>query len=235
VSTSTVALVHSPLTSATAWGEVPTLLRDAGVDVIVPEVFDDDEPPFATRFVARVALQLAGHGTGAVTLVGHGDAGPLLPQIAVARRAAGHPVTGYVFVDAALPRTAQVRTRLDLLRLHDAAAATGLRSRLESDERWPDWSERELADTLPDVSDRAMLLAGLRPRRLDYFTEPLPLADDWPDARCAYLRLSHSHAVTEATARHRGWAVASLPLHHFAMLTNGDEVAAALLGLLRDV
>ena len=49
----------------------------------------------------------------------------------------------------------------------------------------------------------------------------------------AYLQLSTAYDQPATTARHRGWAVASLGLHHFAALTHPETVAEALDQLLR--
>ncbi len=230
---SPVVLIHSSLTSAAAWGDVPDLLRDAGLMVVVPEVLDDDSPSYSAHFVARVALQLAETCANQhVVLVGHGDAGPLLAQIGFARAAVGAPVGGYVFVDSDLPRGERTSSRLDLLRLRDPTAATELEAQLNEGERVPDWRESELAATLPSLQQRAVLLAGLRPRDRDYYTEPLPLAEDWPDARCSYLRLSPAYAMPAATARQRGWDVSEQSLHHFAALSHPRVVADTLRELI---
>jgi len=101
----TLVLLHSPLTTASAWGSLPEAL--GAYDVAVPEVTDDDRPPYAGRYVARAALEIAAAGvTPPVVLVAHGDAGPLLPSIGAAQRAAHRLVGAYVFVDAELPRAA---------------------------------------------------------------------------------------------------------------------------------
>jgi hypothetical protein len=98
----TLVLLHSPLTTASAWGSLPGELE--GFDVVVPEVTDDDRPPYAGRYVARAALQITAAGAvPPVVLVAHGGAGPLLPPIGAAQRAAHRLVGGYVFVDAVLP------------------------------------------------------------------------------------------------------------------------------------
>jgi hypothetical protein len=98
----TLVLLHSPLTTASAWGSLPAAL--GAYDVVVPEVTDDDRPPYAARYVARAALRIAAAGVRTpVVLVAHGDAGPLLPPIGAAQRAAHRLVGGYVFLDARLP------------------------------------------------------------------------------------------------------------------------------------
>jgi len=228
-----VALIHSPFTSAGVWGTVPEALRATGVQVTVPEVLDDDEPPYASRFVARVAQQLQLDAPGAhVVLVGHGGAGPLLPQIAFARNASGSPVAGYVFVDAMLPRTLKTATRLDLVGADDPVAAAELGQRLAAGDRFPEWTDGELAVTVSDPTDRAVLLAGLRPRSIDFFIEPLPVPEDWPDAPCSYLQLSDSYASAARTAQLRGWTVCQEDAHHFWAMTHSEDFAAQLLTLL---
>jgi hypothetical protein len=98
----TLILLHSPLTTASAWGSLPAEL--GAYDVMVPEITDDDRPPYGSRYVARAALEImAGGARPPVVLVAHGGAGPLLPPIGAAQRAAHRRVGAYVFLDALLP------------------------------------------------------------------------------------------------------------------------------------
>ncbi len=98
----TLVLLHSPLTTASAWGGLREAL--SAYDVVTPEVADDDRPPYAGRYVARAALEIMAAGVKPpVVLVAHGDAGRLLPPIGAAQRAAHRLVGAYVFVDATLP------------------------------------------------------------------------------------------------------------------------------------
>lgn len=234
--TSTVVLLHSPLTTVTAWGALPDRLRRLGHDVVTPDVDEDGEPPYAARYVASVAhtLQRA-VGGGRCVLVGHSGAGPLLPQVGFARHSAQAPVDGYVFLDAMLPRVPRGTTRLQLLHIEDDAYAHQLEEHLRSGGRFPDWDDDQLAESVPDPTARGAVMASLRPRGLDFFTEPLPAAEDWPDAPVAYLQLSAAYDQPATTARHRGWAVSALELHHFAALTDPDRVAAALSRALTDL
>ena len=106
----TLVLLHSPLTTASAWGALPGAL--GAYQVVVPEVTDDDRPPYGPRYVARAALEITAAAVRPpVVLVAHGDAGPLLPAIGAAQRAAHRLVGGYVFLDAALPGPAAERRR----------------------------------------------------------------------------------------------------------------------------
>jgi hypothetical protein len=98
----TLILLHSPLTTASVWEPLRGAL--GAYDVVVPEVTDDDRPPYAGRYVARAALEITAAGVRPpLVLAGHGAAGPLLPLIGAAQRAAHRLVGAYVFVDATLP------------------------------------------------------------------------------------------------------------------------------------
>ncbi|MCW2901306.1 MAG: hypothetical protein JWO67_3571 [Streptosporangiaceae bacterium] len=100
----TLVLLHSPFASAAAWGSLPDLLRSSGKKVLVPQIEGGDRPPYAGRYVAQAALQIAECAPAhPLVLVAHGAAGPLLPAIAAAQRAAHRRVAGYLFIDAELP------------------------------------------------------------------------------------------------------------------------------------
>ncbi len=228
-----IALIHSPLTSAAAWGTMPDALRTRGWHVTVTEVHDDEEPPYTSRFVARTAQQLhLAEPDAHLWLIGHDAAGPLLPQIAFARHSAGAPVRGYVFIDAMLPRTLRTNTLLDVMETQDPVASAHLAQLLSDGGRYPDWADRDLIATVPNVTDRAVLLSSLRPRGLDFFTEALPLPEDWPDAPCHYLRLSDAFDPEARTAELRGWPVARVDAHHFWPLTDPEPSADAIAELL---
>ncbi len=167
-----------------------------------------------------------------LVLVGHGGAGPLLPQIAFGRQSSGAPVDGYVFVDAQLPRTMKSATRLDLLEADDPVSCATLSQQLADGARVPSWTDADLHDELPDPADRALLLAGLRPRGMDFFTEPLPVPEDWPDAPCAYVQLSDAYAGAARTAELRGWVVHRLDAHHLWAMSQSGQFADVLVHAL---
>lgn len=234
----TVVLAHSPLVGAAAWGRLPAALESRdGVDrVVVVDVRDDDEPPYAGRYVARAALQVCDAvGDAPALLVGHSGAGYLLPLLGAARRAARASVAGYVFLDAGLPPS-RPTSRLDLLRGEDPSHAEELAPHLAAGGLFPDWSDDDLRRLVPDAEARAALVRSLRPHGQDFFTEPLPVAPDWPDAPCGYLRLSPAYDSSARLARSRGWAVvagpADRPGGHFAFLADPDTVADDVRELL---
>jgi len=229
-----LVLAHSPLTGPAAWGRLPEVLRERGHDVTVVSVTDDTDAPYAGRYVARAALQVAELApSGPVHLVGHSGAGYLLPQIGAARRAARRPVAGYVFLDAGVPHGRNA-TRSSLLRAEDPEFADGLETLLAAGGSYPTWTEEDLRELVPDDVVRAALVASLRPRRADFFTEPLPFPGDWPDAPCGVVALSPAYARVVRVARARGWPVVEreLPGGHFAACTDPAGVADALQALL---
>jgi hypothetical protein len=230
-------LCPSPFTRAVAWGGLPDALRAGGHDVAVADPTSDRTPPYAERWVAACAQTADALPSGPVTLVAHSGAGPLLPRLGAAIQAAGLAVTAYVFLDASLPRE-RPGTRLELLAAEDPDFTAELRAHLEAGGTFPEWTDADLAEDVPDPLRRATLLAGLRPRGLDFFDEPLPAPGDgepggWPDAPCGYLQTSDSYASPVRTARARAWPVIEHLGHgHFAPMTDPVGTAAALDELL---
>jgi hypothetical protein len=225
-----LVLLHSPLVGPASWGGLPAALQDAGRQVVVVDVRDDDQPPYAARYVARAALQITAAGPASVVLVAHSGAGALAPAVAGAQRAAHRPVRGYVFLDAVLPRS-MPGSRLDLLRAEDPHDAGELEEHLVAGGRFPEWSADDLAEDVADPQRRAALVAELRPRGLGFFAEPLPLPSDWPDAPCGYLRTSASYDAYARAAARRGWDVRSRDGGHFAGCDDAAGLAADLLDL----
>ncbi len=177
-----------------------------------------DRKPYAVAWLAAAARELLAAPALAASpllLVAHGTAGPLLPALARAQRAAGRRVGGYVFADATLPRAGSP-SHLDLLRAADGEQADAVHAALHDDgdgARWPP--------------------GAAHPGDHDFWTERLPPAPDWPDAPCGYL---HTGAAAPGigpadfwarSAAARGW-----PAHTVA---DGEDVADALAGLIADL
>jgi len=230
----TLVLAHSPLTGPAAWGELPDVLGQHGHVAVVLDVREDTTPPFAVRYVAEAAAQIAAAGPSPpLHLVAHSGAGYLLPQLGFTQRAARRAVRGYVFLDAGIPAPRPV-TRLDLLATEDAVMARQLEALLASGRRFPSWSGDDLRELIPDDELRAEVASTLRPRRRDFFTEVLPFPSelDWPDAPCGLLQTSPAYAGPARSARARGWPVLERDGGHFASCADPEGVARDLLSLI---
>ena len=228
-------LAHSPLTGPAAWGYLPDVLRDQGHGVLVLDIGDDDAPPYAVRYVAAAAGQIAAADPPApLVLVAHSGAGYLLPQLGFTQRAARRAVRGYLFLDAGIPAP-RPSTRLGLLAAEDPSMADELEVQLSAGALFPTWSDDDLRTLIPDDSARAALVASLRPRGLTFFTEvlPFPTGDvQWPDAPCGLLQTSAGYAATARSARSRGWPVLEREAGHFAACADPHGVAGDLLALV---
>jgi hypothetical protein len=105
-------LAHSPLTGSAAWGKLPTLLREQAHKVVVINVQDDDEPPFAERYLMRARIQIGTARAGPSYDLGRSQRrGPAAPADhdtpAQSSRAWEAPAEvarpgGYVFLDAGI-------------------------------------------------------------------------------------------------------------------------------------
>jgi hypothetical protein len=222
--------VHSPLVGPLTWSLVAEELRRRGVAALTPALVSPREGsrrPFWQRHARAAAKALRASPPGAVVLAGHSGAGPLLPAI---RQEAGRPVAVYLFVDAGLPVDGQSR-------LEEVPFGAYLRALYARGERFPNWTDADLAALVPDPALRARLRVELRPQPWAFWQEPIPVFAGWLDAPCAYLRFApnpaYDAAAAAAAARARGWPCAELSGGHFHMLVDPVTVAEALIDLAR--
>ncbi|MEQ8859596.1 MAG: hypothetical protein RIC56_13200 [Pseudomonadales bacterium] len=218
-------LVHSPLTGPSFWSGVRDALWARGRPTYLGRLPPAERihPPYWLTHAAGIAAGLPEDDE--VVLVAHSGAGPLLPAIGrLARnRSPGARVTGYLFVDCDLPRDGC--SRLDLF--DDAAAAVALRER--SVRGWmPTWTGEQLRALIADQDSRERFVAELPRTPLALYDEPIAVPDDWPDAACAYLRLSEHYPGALAQARRRAWPLRELAGHHLLPLCEPDRVAGAI-------
>lgn len=218
----TYVLVHSPLVGPLTWSRVADEMRPRGLNVLVPALVDSNLPkgPFWRQHADSIRTALADVPKETpVVLVAHSGAGPLLPAI---RHSIPHLVGAYVFVDAGIPRHGA--TRLDLMKDEDPEWAADFRKELERGGLFPTWSSDDLREILPDESLRRQMVAELRPRRLDFFTEPIPVFTGWPDAPCVYIQFSPAYERPAAQARREGWITEEIWAGHFHMLVDPGMV-----------
>jgi len=155
----------------------------------------------------------------------HSGAGGFAPSIA----AASQRLAGLFFVDAVLPATGRSW-------LQTAPAALSARlARLATDgllAPWNRWFEPDpTLRLLPDPASREAFVRDL-PRVPFAFLEAVcPDHRQWARLPAAYLRLSEAYEAEATQAELRGWPVRRTRLHHLAMASDPDKVAAFLKDL----
>jgi len=184
---------------------------------------DNIDEPLWQQHIRAASVSIAGLAAGTqFILVGHSGAGPLLPAI---REFVGRPVAGYIFVDAGLPENGGSQI--------DGPFGPQLRAIYSSGGRYPNWSDDDLREAVPDEGMRRWLLQQVRPQPLRFWKEVIPVKDGWPDAPCAYLRfsLNQAYEAPASEAQRLGWAYAELPGDHFHLLVEPNAVADELIAL----
>jgi hypothetical protein len=220
-------LIHSPLVGPLTWSLVADQLRQRGLDVLIPSLKDspDSKEPYWQQHSESVSLALAHLPVGTpLILVAHSGAGSLLPVI---RERLLNPVDAYAFVDAGLPQNGA--TRLDMIRWENMEWATQFQELLAAGGRFPNWSFAQLRGAIPDETMRLRLMEQMRPRGLDFFTEPIPVPEGWPDAPCVYIQFSGSYDQPARQARQAGWITEKLEAGHFHMLVDPEAVTHKIL------
>lgn len=215
-------LIHSPLVGGLTWSLVADQMHARGLNVVVPVLNDapDSREPYWNQHAQSISKALIKIPTEtSLIFVAHSGAGPLLP---VVRQSLSNPIQAYVFVDAGIPRNGA--TRLDLMKQEDPEWADQFQEELERGERFPTWSSNDLREIVPDDNLREQLVAELRPRGLDFFTEPIPVFDGWPDADCVYIQFSAPYEKPADQARVAGWRTSVLEGGHFHMLVDSKAV-----------
>lgn len=141
-------LLHSPSVGPSTWRPVAEHLTAEGYQVRVPSLLHigAGARPFWPRVVSAVRDDLRQvPADRPVTLVAHSDAGLFLPTV---RSALDHPVTGSIFVDAALPARTEPAAHPPALLLraarpgsavqpsHDQSATSGRSAPCSWIQRW---------------------------------------------------------------------------------------------------
>ena len=230
---SVYVLIHSPLVGPLTWSLVATEMRQRGLHVLVPVLKDssDSREPFWKQHAESVSWALAEvPNDSSLTLVAHSGAGPLLP--AIGQRLL-HPVSAYVFVDAGIPRDGA--SRLDLMKSEDPEWAAQFQEYLERGGQFPNWSNDDLMEVIPEKDVRDQMIAEFQPRALDFFIETLPVFDGWPDAPCAYIQCSARYEGQAAQAQQAGWHVYKLEAGHFHMLVEHKAVTDMIIKAVNEL
>ena len=226
-------LIHSPLVGGLTWTLVAEQMRQRGQSVLVPILSDStkSKDPYWKQHAESVAQALTNLPQNtSVILVAHSGAGPLLP---VVRDHIPNRIHAYVFVDAGIPSDGA--TRLDLMRSEDPEWAKQFEESLQKGEQFPTWSSADLREIVPDENLRQKLVAELHPRGLDFFTEPMPVFHEWPDAPCIYIQFSVPYERPAAQSRQSGWQVYKMSAGHFHMLVDAKAVTDMIMHAMHAV
>jgi len=218
-------LLHSPLLGPMTWQSVAGELARRGHAVESPAW-----PPLscvAERFYDALTDGMAAAlapSADRLILVAHSGAGALVPALA---DRLGPRAAGVIFADAILPHPGRSWFDTAPPEMRERLRAGALMGELPSWDEW--WPPGALDRLVPDVGLREALVAELEPLPLAYFEEPAPSTP--LAAPGAYLQLSGAYDDEGTVAGRYGWPLVRLPLHHLAMLTNPEPLAAALESL----
>ena len=228
-----IVLVHSPLVSPFTWSTVAERLRQQKVDVLVADLttHDDEGVPYWKQCASAVKQALTKvPPERRVVLVAHSGAGPLLPSI---RDTITQTVAACLFVDASLPHPNQ--STLDELAINAPELAKELYPHLLAGGSYPNWSAKDLSDTIPDPLVLKRLLAELHPQRLRFFAEKMPPMVLPPDTPCGYILLSEAYQTQLEQAQKARWPYRVFHDGHFHMLVDPPAVTAAIIDLLNEM
>jgi hypothetical protein len=220
-----VVLLHSPLVGPSCWSQLAPLLRARGHRTLLPDftAIMRGPPSYYEAMVALARDAIRGDAfDGPTFLVAHSGAGALVPAIA-----RGSPdLHGAIFLDALLPHPGQ-----SWFDVAPADLAPHLRG-LVHDGFLPPWHlwwpPKMLSAMLPDEGTRAAFTSELKELPLAYFEERAPETVLPPCILSAFIRLSDAYENEASRAEALGWRVVRETLHHLAMLTKAEHIAAVL-------
>lgn len=103
--------------------------------------------------------------------------------------------------------------------------------------RYPEWTDRDLVELIPDKARRQTILSEVRPQGAAFWNDVVPSDDSWPDAPCGYLRFGPKSSFDDAVdeALRRGWPVQVLSGGHLHLVVDPVGVATALLLISREL
>lgn len=208
-------LVPSPFTGASAWRALAARLTDA----VAADHGGVAGPDWYEGVARRIAAQA---GQGPWICVMHSGAGGFAPAIAAASPA----LTGFLYVDAVLPypgRSCLENAPEDLAARLRGLASDGLLP------PWNQWFDADPAPRLiPDPARRRAFVADLPRTPFAFLEASSPDDAGWERLPAAYVQLSRAYDRESAEAERRGWTVRRARLHHLAMVSDPDKVAALL-------
>ena len=213
---------------ASCWRAVLSHFTGRNIWAAAPRLpaWSELEAPYYPALAASVAEQIA--LMHPVVLVVHSGAGALAAAVAAA---AGGGVSQVIFVDAILPHPGRTWFETASPALGDSLRAGAADGQVPAWDRW--FPPGALAATLPEGDTRETFVGELTPTPLAYLEEVAPERDLPQDVGWAYLRLSKAYEDEARLARGQGIPTLRLARHHLAMMTHPEDVASALVNLVR--
>ncbi len=223
-------IVHSPLIGPYSLQPLAAQLQHQGHKIVIPSLLPAlrRSSGFANAIALRVREAVSETDVAdPLVLIGHSAAGAFLPVIS---SHLDREVQASVFVDARLPR------RDASLADDDSPEEAQRRQEMAEDRLLPPWSEwfgeGAMTEVIPQDDKRKRFVAELQPIPIALFDEKISFSSNWPDAPCAYLRLSEFYKPLAREALAKGWAVIEIDGQHLQALTHPEEVADLLLEVL---
>jgi hypothetical protein len=211
---------------------VADALRRRGIEAFVPalEDIETNGAPYWRQEAESAARALKSiPADRSLILGGHSGAGSLLPAI---RQALDRPVAAYLFVDAGIH--VDGLSRHDLMATESAEIAGQFKARLATGERFPNWSDEDLRDIIPDDDcAEACWRSCARARSPTSWSRSRssPAGPTRRAATCCSLRPMRP----SPRARRDSWPRREIEAGHFHMLVEPEVVASTLIDLVAEV
>ena len=213
----TFVLIHMACAGAWAWGRVPELLREAGHEVIAPDL-DLSAGQTPRSHAAAVAALVPPAGN--VVLTGHSYGGMVVPPLA---ELCSGRVQDLILLDGYVPGDGE---SLFSMRPADIVADRRAAAAAHGDGLWP---PPPASPGDPEWMNR------LVPMPVSAFEEPVRVTTAVSSLPGTFIRCTRSDMGQEQAerARRRGWRVIDVEATHFVPLTRPEVCAEALLASLR--
>jgi pimeloyl-ACP methyl ester carboxylesterase len=227
----TFALVHGAWHGGWCWEKLTPLLRQAGHDVVTPDLPSDDGSARTFDAYADVVCAALEKRDGDVVVVGHSLGGPTATLVAARR-----PTRHLVYLCGMIPKPGhslfdQWQSQPDL------ASSDWNKGLSEADAQLrTTWVDLNLARALfyADCDQHTVTeaFARLRPQSFHPYTAPCSL-NEFPAVPCTYVVCSEDQMMSpecsRRTARGIGAAIVELPGGHSPLLSRPSAVADLLL------
>jgi len=208
-------LIHSPLVGPLTVMPLADELRTRGWSATAPDLRAALSAP-RPQWRAVVDLVLSASSSPGV-IIGHSGAGVLLPVLADALNP-----EFVCFVDAVVPPgETSYEASVEFVEFIDSLDHDGVL--LPPWHEW--WGPDVMDDLVPDVAQRALLVADTPRVPRSFYDDPVQLPRHWRvRRRCSMLQLSPAYSEDRVRADSYGWATGSINAQHLDIATRPQLV-----------